>query len=51
MKFLRDILDNIKPHVEPGGKFEKLHTTLDALETFCLYQIQLQKMGSYQRWN
>ena len=31
---MRKLLDNIKPHVQPGQKFEKLQTTFDALETF-----------------
>jgi Na+-transporting NADH:ubiquinone oxidoreductase subunit B len=34
MKFLRNLLDNVKPHFEKGGKFEKLHPAYDAFETF-----------------
>lgn len=35
MKSLRDQLDNkIKPHFEKGGKFEKLHSLYDAIDTF-----------------
>ena len=49
MKFLRDILDNIKPHVEPGGKFEKLHTTFDALETFLFVPNTVTKNGVHIR--
>ena len=33
MKALRILLDNIKPHVEKGGKFHFLHSTFDAAET------------------
>ena len=33
MKALRRLLDNIKPHVQKGGKFEKFHSTFDAFET------------------
>ena len=49
MKFLRDLLDNIKPHVEPGGKFEKLHTTFDALETFLFVPNTVTKNGTHIR--
>ena len=34
MKFLRNYIDKIKPSFEKGGKFEKLHSTFDAFETF-----------------
>lgn len=34
MKALRNYLDKIKPNFEKGGKFEKLHSTFDAFETF-----------------
>ncbi|MCB9307163.1 MAG: NADH:ubiquinone reductase (Na(+)-transporting) subunit B [Lewinellaceae bacterium] len=34
MKFIRRIVDSIKPHFEKGGRFEKLHPAFDALETF-----------------
>ncbi|TAF99061.1 MAG: NADH:ubiquinone reductase (Na(+)-transporting) subunit B [Cytophagia bacterium] len=34
MKFLRNILDKVKPNFEKGGKFEKLHPAYDAFETF-----------------
>lgn len=33
MKALRNFLDNVKPHFQKGGKFEKLHSTFDAFET------------------
>lgn len=34
MKFLRDYLDKVKPDFEKGGKFQKLHSTFDAFESF-----------------
>ena len=34
MKSLKKLLDQIKPHFEAGGKFEKLHSTYDAFSTF-----------------
>lgn len=34
MKLFRNLLDNIKPHFEKGGKFEKFHPAYDAFETF-----------------
>lgn len=33
MKALRNLLDKQKPHFEKGGKFEKLHSMFDAMET------------------
>jgi Na+-transporting NADH:ubiquinone oxidoreductase subunit B len=34
MNKLRKYIDKIKPNFLPGGKFEKLHSTFDAFETF-----------------
>ena len=34
MKALRNYLDKIKPNFEKGGKYEKLQSTFDAIETF-----------------
>lgn len=34
MKSLKKLLDQLKPHFEAGGKFEKLHSTYDAFSTF-----------------
>lgn len=31
---IRELLDEIKPHVQKGGKYEQFHTSFDALETF-----------------
>ena len=49
MQFLRDILDKIKPHVEPGGKYEYMHTTFDALETFLFVPNTVTKNGTHIR--
>lgn len=34
MSNLKKLVDKIKPNFLPGGKFEKLHATFDAFETF-----------------
>ncbi len=34
MNSLRKLVEKIKPNFLPGGKFEKLHSTFDAFETF-----------------
>ena len=34
MKFLRRIIDSVKPQFEKGGRFEKLRPAFDALDTF-----------------
>jgi Na+-transporting NADH:ubiquinone oxidoreductase subunit B len=34
MKFLRNLLDTIKPQVQKGGRFEKFHSTFEAFESF-----------------
>jgi Na+-transporting NADH:ubiquinone oxidoreductase subunit B len=34
VKFLRNIVDSVKPHFEKGGRFEKLYPAFEALETF-----------------
>lgn len=49
MKALRKFLDNIKPHVQPGGKFEKLHSTFDAFETFLFVPNTVTSGGSHIR--
>ncbi len=49
MKALRKFLDNIKPHVQPGGKFEKFHSTFDAFETFLFVPDTVTHKGSHIR--
>ncbi|PXV65075.1 Na+-transporting NADH:ubiquinone oxidoreductase subunit B [Dysgonomonas alginatilytica] len=46
MKSLRNQLDNrIKPHFEKGGKFEKLHSLYDAVDTFLYVPNTTSKSG------
>jgi len=49
MKALRNFLDKIKPHVEKGGKFEKLQSTFEAFETFLFVPNRVTKLGSHIR--
>jgi len=45
LKALRSYLDKIKPNFEKGGKFEKLHATFDAFETFLFTPKSTSKTG------
>lgn len=49
MKALRRLLDNIKPHVQKGGKFEKFHSTFDAFETLLFVPDTTNKNGVHVR--
>jgi len=49
MKALRNYLDKIKPHFREGGKFEKLHSTFDAFETFLFVPDKTTTKGSHIR--
>jgi Na+-transporting NADH:ubiquinone oxidoreductase subunit B len=49
MKALRDFLDKIKPQFEKGGRFEKLHSTFDAFETFLFVPNKVTFKGSHIR--
>ncbi|MCB2222323.1 MAG: NADH:ubiquinone reductase (Na(+)-transporting) subunit B [Bacteroidetes bacterium] len=49
MKALRNYLDKIKPQFEKGGKFEKLHSTFDAFETFLFVPDKVTFRGSHIR--
>jgi len=49
MKALRSYLDKIKPQFEEGGKFEKLHSTFDAFETFLFVPNKTTSSGSHIR--
>lgn len=51
MKALRRFLDNIKPHFEKGGKFEKLQSTFEAFETFLFVPDQVTTQGTHIRDN
>ena len=49
MKALRKLLDNIKPHVEKGGKFHYLHSGFDAVETLFFVPNTVSKKGAHIR--
>ncbi len=49
MKFLRDFLDKQKPHFTKGGRFEKLHSTFDAFETFLFVPNKVTSSGAHIR--
>jgi Na+-transporting NADH:ubiquinone oxidoreductase subunit B len=49
MKSLRNYLDKIKPRFQKGGKFEKLHSTFDAFETFLFVPDKVTFQGSHIR--
>lgn len=49
MKFLRDFLDKQKPHFSKGGRFEKLHSTFDAFETFLFVPNKVASSGAHIR--
>ncbi len=49
MKAIRKILDNIKPHVQKGGKFEMFHSAFDAVETLLFVPDHVTTKGSHIR--
>jgi Na+-transporting NADH:ubiquinone oxidoreductase subunit B len=49
MKALRNYVDKIKPQFEKGGKFEKLHSTFEAFETFLFVPDKVTFRGSHIR--
>jgi Na+-transporting NADH:ubiquinone oxidoreductase subunit B len=49
MKALRRYVDKIKPHFEKGGRFEKLHSTFDAFETFLFVPNLVTRSGAHIR--
>ena len=49
MKPLRNFVDKIKPQFEKGGRFEKLHSTFDAFETFLFVPDKVTTEGSHIR--
>lgn len=49
MKSLRRYLDKIKPQFQKGGKFEKLHSTFEAFETFLFVPDKTTSHGSHIR--
>ncbi len=49
MRALRRYIDNIKPHFQKGGKFEKLESTFEAFETFLFVPDQVTTQGVHIR--
>ena len=49
MKGIRKLMDRIKPNFEKGGRFEKLHSTFDAFETFLFVPDRVTRNGSHIR--
>lgn len=49
MKFVRNILDNIKPHVQEGAKFHKFHSTFDSIETLFFVPDHVTTKGAHVR--
>ena len=49
MKGIRKLMDRIKPNFEKGGRFEKLHSTFDAFETFLFVPDHVTRNGSHIR--
>ncbi len=49
MKSLRNYIDKIKPQFKKGGKFEKLHSTFDAFETFLFVPDKVTYKGAHIR--
>jgi Na+-transporting NADH:ubiquinone oxidoreductase subunit B len=51
MKGLRKYVDKIKPQFQKGGRFEKLHSTFDAFETFLFVPNHVTNNGTHIRDN
>jgi Na+-transporting NADH:ubiquinone oxidoreductase subunit B len=49
MKSIRKIVDNIKPHFEKGGKYEKFSRTFEAFETFLFVPNKTTSQGAHIR--
>jgi len=49
MKFIRNILDSAKPHVQKGAKFHFLHAMYDAADTLFFVPNTVTKSGSHIR--
>lgn len=49
MKPLRNIIEKVSPHFNKGGRFEKLHRTFEAFETFLFVQGNVTSSGSHIR--
>ncbi len=49
MQFLRDMLDKIAPEVEKGGRFSKLASTYEAIDTLAFSPGHVTRTGSHVR--
>ncbi len=49
MKLLRKQIDKLKPHFQKGGRFEMLHSTFDAFETFLFVPDKVTSKGAHIR--
>ena len=49
MKLIRNVLDNIKPHVEKGGKFHFFKSTFEAIEALFFVPNHVTQKGSHIR--
>ncbi|MFA6806517.1 MAG: NADH:ubiquinone reductase (Na(+)-transporting) subunit B [Bacteroidales bacterium] len=49
MKWVKNIIDNLKPNFSKGGKFPWLHSTFDAFETFAFVPKTTTKTGAHFR--
>lgn len=49
MKFLRNKIDQIKPHFEKGGKFEKFHPAFEGFETLLYVPEAVTQKGAHIR--
>ncbi len=49
MKLIRNILDNIKPHVQKGAKYHQFHSMFDAAETLFYVPDKVTQTGAHIR--
>ncbi len=49
MKFIRNILDSVKPHVQKGAKYHFMHSMYDAADTLFFVPNTVTKSGSHIR--
>lgn len=47
MSFLRNYIDKVKPHFEPGGRFSALRSVFDGFETFLFVPNTTAKSGAH----
>ena len=49
MKFVKNIIESVKPHFEEGGKLSKFWVVFDSLETFAFTPGHVTHSGSHIR--